>query len=99
MESSSVPPLSPLASMGGLANAPLIDPPFTGDEEALQSPVMGGFTFGFGMRAVGFLRGPEIRLSLIGGDADGDWFAAPGAPGSPRGRSRGDPASADPAAG
>ena len=33
-------PPPPLASMGGLANAPLIDPPFTGDEEALQSPVV-----------------------------------------------------------
>jgi len=42
--------------------------------------VTGGATIAVGMRAVGYLRGPELRLSIGGGDIDGPWGPAVGGP-------------------
>lgn len=47
----------------------------------LQQAVLGGAGLHVGMRAHGFLRGPEIRLMLGGGDIDGGWAPAPGVEG------------------
>lgn len=47
----------------------------------LQQAVLGGAGLHVGMRAHGFLRGPEIRVMIGGGDIDGGWAPAPGVEG------------------
>lgn len=45
----------------------------------LAAHVVGGLMVNVGMRAVGFVRGPELRIYLGGGSVqDGPWMAAPG---------------------
>jgi hypothetical protein len=40
---------------------------------ALRDPVLGGGGLAFGIRAVEFLRGPELRLTVAGAELDGPW--------------------------
>lgn len=47
-----------------------------GDNDALSQVFTGGAMLHLGMRAFGFLRGPEFRLYLGGGEIDGDPIAA-----------------------
>ncbi len=47
----------------------------------LQQAVLGGAGLHVGMRAHGYLRGPELRIMLGGGDIGGDWAPAPGVEG------------------
>lgn len=56
-----------------------LDSSFTGYDR-LSEQVTGGVTLGIGMRAAGFLRGPEVRLSVGGGEIDGEWGPAIGGP-------------------
>jgi len=62
-------------ALGGLR----LDSRFAG-VDALGETVVGGATLAIGMRAVEFLRGPEIRLSVGGGEIDGPWGPAIGGP-------------------
>ncbi len=49
--------------------------------QALSGALLGGASLNVGMRAHGFLRGPELRLMVGGGDVGGDWAPAPGVDG------------------
>lgn len=46
----------------------------------LRQHVVGGAGLQVGIRVARIIRGPELRLSLGGGDAAGPWTAAPGGP-------------------
>lgn len=48
---------------------------------ALRSPTVGGIALAVGMRAQQFIRGPELRFYLGGGDVSGPWAPAPGVEG------------------
>ena len=48
--------------------------------DALNEAVTGGLSFGFGMRAAHYLRGPDLRFSLGGGDLGGEFAPVQGAP-------------------
>ena len=52
----------------------------SGANPELGEVIMGGFSFGFGMRAADYLRGPDLRLQLGGGEIDGPWRSIDGAP-------------------
>jgi hypothetical protein len=43
-----------------------------------DAQLFGSLAFGVGMRAHGYLRGPELRVFLGGGSADGPWTPAQG---------------------
>ncbi len=47
----------------------------------MASRTFGGVSLAVGLRCRGFLRGPELRLRVGGGDIDGPWAAAAGSSG------------------
>ncbi|MBZ0116857.1 MAG: hypothetical protein K8H88_07680 [Sandaracinaceae bacterium] len=56
-----------------------LDPQWTG-MRALSSVMTGGAGVSVGMRSFGLLRAPELRLSLSGGEVEGQFAPVPGAP-------------------
>lgn len=57
-----------------------LSPGWAGNE-ALSALVVGGMSFGLGMRADGWLRGPELRVHVGGGSGDGAFAPVPNAAG------------------
>jgi len=51
-----------------------------GRREAFGDTVIGGATFTFGWRSTSWLRGPDFRFYIGGGDTNGAWFHPEGAP-------------------
>lgn len=45
---------------------------------ALAQALVGGVSINVGMRAHEYIRGPELRIMVGGGDIGGDWVQAPG---------------------